>query len=80
MIKELRQHWKLFLIASLTLGLAPFNPPHIVGKINWIMGGGAFSGDNPMKFMDWFDILLHGLPWVLLFISIILNSIKEKSS
>ncbi|RBW54723.1 hypothetical protein DS884_17395 [Tenacibaculum sp. E3R01] len=79
MEKELRQHWKLFLITSLTLGLAPFNPPHIVGKINWIMGGGAFSGDNPMKLMDWFDVLLHGLPWILLLISILLNSKRKRS-
>ena len=56
----------LFFIGSLTLGLAPFNPPHIWGKLQWIAGGGAFSGENPMKAMDWFDVLLHGTPWVLL--------------
>jgi|TARA_B110000211_G_scaffold66948_1_gene77356 hypothetical protein len=31
---------KLFLIASLTLDLAPFFPePHIVEKIRWTIGG-----------------------------------------
>lgn len=50
------------LIASLTLGLAPFFPePHIVGKIRWIAGGGAGMGA-----MDWFDTAMHGLPWLWL--------------
>ena len=73
MKEQLKQNWKLFLIASLTLGLAPFNPPHIVGKIKWILGGNAFSGENAMLFMDWFDVLLHGISWILLLISIALN-------
>ena len=38
MKQKLIDNWKLFLIASLTLGLAPFNPPHIWGKIQWILG------------------------------------------
>jgi len=73
MKEQLKNNSKLFLIASLTLGLAPFNPPHIVGKIKWIFGGSAFSGEDAMQFMDWFDVLLHGSPWVLLILSIALN-------
>ncbi|WBX76260.1 hypothetical protein PG911_16785 [Tenacibaculum ovolyticum] len=73
MKQQLRENWKLFLITSLTLGLAPFTPPHIVGKLNWILGGGAFSGEQAMQFKDWFDVLLHGSPWVFLIISIVLN-------
>ena len=73
MKQQIKQNWKLFLIASLTLGLAPFNPPHIVGKLNWILGGNAFSGAQAMQLKDWFDVLLHGSPWVLLVISIVLN-------
>ncbi len=47
----------------LSLGLAPFTPePHIVGKIRWIMGGAVGMGA-----IDWFDFLLHGFPWFLLF-------------
>jgi hypothetical protein len=70
---KLQKNWKLFLIASLTLGLAPFNPPHIWGKTQWILGGNAFSGKNAMQSQDYFDVLLHGLPWVLLLISIAIN-------
>ena len=72
MKQKLQQNWKLFLLASLTLGLAPFNPPHIWGKLQWILGGSAFSGENAMKSQDYFDILLHGSPWVLLLLSSIL--------
>jgi len=50
------------IIASLTLGLAPFSPePHIVGKLRWI-GGGAVG----MQAMDWFDTIMHGAPWLWL--------------
>lgn len=57
---------KLWLIATLTLGLAPFAPePHIVGKLRWIKGGAV-----GMQGMDWFDTLLHGTPWVMLILSL----------
>ena len=79
MIKQLKDNWKLFLMASLTLGLAPFNPPHIWGKIQWILGGSAFSTENGMLAKDWFDVLLHGSPWVLLIISIVLNLFDFKT-
>ncbi|MAY82622.1 MAG: hypothetical protein CMP59_00670 [Flavobacteriales bacterium] len=50
------------VILCLTLGLAPFSPePHIVGKIKWLMGGA-----NGMGAIDWFDLFLHGIPWLFL--------------
>ncbi|MCG1036206.1 hypothetical protein [Polaribacter sargassicola] len=79
MINLLKKNWKIFLFASLTLGLAPFNPPHIVGKINWILGGNAFSAENGMKTDDWFDVFVHGSPWLLLLISIVLNLFALKT-
>ena len=78
MKNQLKNNWKLFLLASLTLGLAPFKPPHILGKIQWILGGNAFSTENGMQLKDWFDAVLHGTPWILLLISGILNILKEK--
>ncbi len=49
-------------IVSITLGLAPFFPePHILGKIRWLWGGAV--GMEPM---DWFDLFLHGIPWLVL--------------
>ena len=54
------------LVLSLTLGLAPFTPePHIWGKLKWIAGGA-----NGMQVMDWFDLAMHGAPWVLLAVSV----------
>jgi hypothetical protein len=69
MVTILKQNWKIFLVASVTLGLAPFNPPHIIGKLEWLLGGNAFDKEAGMQLMDWYDLLLHGSPWVLLIIS-----------
>lgn len=55
----------LWLILSLTLGLAPFSPePHLWEKIKWVS-----SGAEGMRFIDWFDLVLHATPWVMLIIS-----------
>ena len=63
-MKALDSKGSLILLACFTLGLAPFVPePHIWGKIKWIVGGAV-----GMQAMDWFDVVLHGTPWVLLII------------
>jgi hypothetical protein len=55
-------NWRIVILLCLTLGLAPYHPePHLVGKINWILGGG-----KGMKLIDVFDLLLHGFPFILL--------------
>lgn len=78
-MKELINNWKILALGCLTLGLAPFVPePHIWGKIKWILGGA-----EGMQFMDWFDVLLHGLPWILLLRLAILkltSSVSSKSN
>ena len=67
--------YRILLLLCFTLGLAPFFPePHLWGKIKWVVGGGI-----GMKFMDWFDILLHGFPFLLLLRRIALTLIKKKS-
>lgn len=54
----------------------PFGESHLLGKLLWISGGGAFKGEQPMGPMDWFDLLLHGLPWVFTFIGIVAFVVK----
>ncbi|TDB65899.1 hypothetical protein [Arundinibacter roseus] len=71
-MKTLLNNWKTWLFASLTLGLAPFVPePHIVGKIQWILGGA-----NGMNAIDWFDTVQHGTPWLLLIRALVMKFIK----
>ena len=66
-------NWKLVILLCLTLGLAPFFPePHIWGKIRWILGGA-----HGMALLDWFDVVFHGFPFVLLFRLIILKGIGQ---
>ena len=69
MDKPISHQWRLALILSLTLGLAPFFPePHVWGKIRWVA-----SGATGMQPMDYFDLLLHGFPWLYLLIAGILT-------
>jgi hypothetical protein len=66
--------WQLWLLAALTLGLAPFHPePHIWGKLQWVLGGA-----DGMKWLDWWDFIMHGTPWLLLLLSVGLN-IRRKT-
>ncbi|MEB8330643.1 hypothetical protein OO009_14875 [Flavobacteriaceae bacterium KMM 6897] len=70
---DLINNWKIVLILCLTIGLAPFLPePHILGKIKWLYGGA--QGMQPM---DWFDVLLHGFPFLLLFRLLLLKIIRK---
>ncbi len=48
------------IIASLTLGLAPFAPPHVIEKLQMLFVG------TLVKPIDIFDLLMHGTPWLLL--------------
>lgn len=48
-------------LVALTLGLAPFTPePHVWEKLRMLASGML------VKPLDWFDLLLHGAPWLLL--------------
>jgi hypothetical protein len=52
--------WGLVILACLTLGLAPFSPPHIWEKLLMLAKG------RLVRPIDWLDFVLHGTPWVLL--------------
>jgi hypothetical protein len=62
-LKKAKELIGLGFLASLTLGLAPFYPePHIIGKVRWVLGGAV-----GMKLIDWWDFIMHGTPWLILF-------------
>ncbi|MCC6463281.1 MAG: hypothetical protein IT260_22620 [Saprospiraceae bacterium] len=68
--------WKTVLFGCLTLGLAPFLPePHLLGKLRWVAGGAI-----GMKPMDWLDLLMHGLPWLLLLRLLLLQVLPAKGA
>ncbi len=59
--------WGILVIACLTLGLAPFAPPHIWEKLQMLAKG------QLVRPLDWFDLILHGTPWVLLIMKAIVT-------
>ncbi|MFK5971876.1 MAG: hypothetical protein QM485_01215 [Flavobacteriaceae bacterium] len=67
-------NWKIVILFCLTLGLAPFFPePHLWGKLKWVVGGAI-----GMQFKDWFDLIFHGLPFLLLARLLLLKLIQIK--
>lgn len=69
---NLWNNWRILILLCLTLGMAPFFPePHIWGKLKWIIGGGVGMGPT-----DYFDLLFHGAPFLLL-IRRVLIEIKQ---
>ena len=56
--------WTVLILACVTLGLAPFTPPHIVEKLRMLARG------ELVRPLDWFDLALHGAPWTLLLLKL----------
>lgn len=48
------------IFLCLTLGLAPFAPPHLYEKLRMLFRG------ELTRAIDWFDLAMHAAPWVLL--------------
>jgi hypothetical protein len=51
--------WPAVVFLCLTLGLAPFAPPHLFEKLQLLVRG------QLRRPLDWFDLLLHASPWLL---------------
>ncbi|MDA8099566.1 MAG: hypothetical protein M0042_08065 [Nitrospiraceae bacterium] len=57
--------WSYVILGCLTLGLAPFNPPHIWEKLVMLMNGTLTRG------IDRFDLVYHSIPWALLVLKLV---------
>ena len=55
-----RLPWWLTILACLTIGLAPFAPPHLVEKLRMLAEG------KLVRPLDWFDLVMHATPWLIL--------------
>ena len=65
----------LFILAALTLGLAPFLPqPHVIEKLGMLLSGSL------SKPIDIFDLVLHGTPWILLGLKMVRLGIFRNNS
>jgi len=59
--------FSLLIVLCLSLGLAPFTPePHLLEKLRMLAAG------ELTRLIDVFDLLLHGTPWLLLIIKLVL--------
>ena len=65
-------HWGLIVILCATIGLAPFSPPHVVEKLSMLVKGSL------IRPIDWFDLLFHGFPWILLILKSIAFLMKKE--
>lgn len=68
-MKKIINDWRIIILLCCTLGLAPYFPePHFWGKLKWIAGGAI-----GMTLADYFDLLLHGFPFILLLRLLFIN-------
>ncbi|HXX31533.1 MAG TPA: hypothetical protein VEJ89_12590 [Myxococcaceae bacterium] len=66
--------WSVLAVLCLTLGLAPFAPPHIVEKVQMLVQG------RLVRPIDWFDLVLHGAPWALLLAKVVLVLVRRSAA
>jgi hypothetical protein len=66
--------WSIVVVLCLTLGLAPFTPPHIVEKLRMLSQG------KLVRPIDWFDLFFHGVPWLLLIAKAFITVVLGKKS
>lgn len=52
--------WALVIVLCIAPGLMPLAAPHLVEKLGMLARG------ELVRPLDWFDLVLHGTPWVLL--------------
>lgn len=64
--------YSTLIVICLTLGLAPFAPPHIYEKLKMLFNG------ELKKLIDWFDLFMHGTPWMLLIVKIFVSGFNSK--
>ena len=58
-------NWPILIVACATIGLAPLFPePHVWEKLRMLVQG------NLTRAIDWFDLVMHGTPWVLVVLKI----------
>jgi len=63
----------LLILLCLSLGLAPFSPePHVLEKLSMLATG------ELTRLIDIFDLLLHGTPWLLLSIKLVLSLTRKE--
>jgi hypothetical protein len=75
MFKKYKSQLLNALLFCVVPGLLPFSAePHIVGKVRWVTGGAV--GMQPM---DYFDLFLHGSPFVYL-AYVLIKMLKESLS
>ena len=52
--------WWVVFAGALTLGLAPFSPPHLWKHVHRLSAG------QPLSPLDYFDFVYHLFPWLVL--------------
>ncbi len=63
----------VLIILCATLGLAPFSPPHVIEKLSMLVKG------TLVRPVDWFDLFLHGTPWLLLLLKLAAANSKPRN-
>ena len=64
--------WSFLIFLCLTLGLAPFFPPHLFEKIKMLLER------QLVRPIDWFELVMHATPWVFLVLKLLMTAIPRR--
>ncbi len=59
--------WEIAVLLVLSIGLVPYKPPHVWEKLVMLSHG------TLKRPIDWFDLFMHGAPWVLLILKAVFS-------
>ena len=64
--------WSILIFLCLTLGMAPFFPPHLFEKITMLLEG------QLVRPIDWFELFMHATPWVFQVLKLLMTAIPRR--
>ena len=64
--------WSILIFLCLTLGLAPFFPPHLFEKTKMLLEGQLVGP------IDRFDLVMHATPWIFLDLKLLMTAIPRR--
>ena len=65
--------WIGLIVAAVVFGSIPLSSPHLIEKVRMLLSG------DLRRPLDWFDLVLHGFPLILMLAKALLRSSSSRA-